>query len=130
MAKPTQVASPNPAIGHANQFISLIVFAPEQVGHRLRHLPIRAQVKMWTRWHPGTAHTTTANAKSVLRLLAPRYQSLDTEITELDVEIRRLCQKVNSALLAARGVGPDNAAASNATSHAKSTDSSKPPPTP
>ena len=42
--------------------------------------------------------------------LARRYQLLDTEIAELDVEIRRLCAKANPALLAANGAGPDTAA--------------------
>ena len=46
-----------------------------------------------------------------LRYLARRYQSLDTEITQLDIEIRRLCAEANPALLAAKGVGPDTAAA-------------------
>ena len=46
-----------------------------------------------------------------LRHLARRYQTLDTEIGELDTEIRGLCAKANPALLAAEGVGPDTAAA-------------------
>ena len=46
-----------------------------------------------------------------LRYLARRYQSLDTEIAELKIEIRRLCAKANPAPLAAKGVGPDTAAA-------------------
>ena len=45
-----------------------------------------------------------------LRHLARRYQALDTEIAELEIEIRRLCAKANPALLAAEGVGPDTAA--------------------
>ena len=46
-----------------------------------------------------------------LRHLARRYQALDTEIAQLNIEIRRLCAKANPALLAAKGVGPDTAAA-------------------
>ena len=46
-----------------------------------------------------------------LRHLARRYQALDTEIAQLEAEIRRLCAKANPALLAAKGVGPDTAAA-------------------
>ena len=42
--------------------------------------------------------------------MARRYQTLDTEITELDTEIRGLCAEANSALLAAEGVGPETAA--------------------
>ena len=44
-------------------------------------------------------------AKVALRYLARRYQSLDTEIAQLDVEIRRLGAEANPALLAAKGVG-------------------------
>ena len=47
-----------------------------------------------------------------LRYLARRYRTLDTEIAELKIEIRRLCAEANPALLAAKGVGrPDTAAA-------------------
>ena len=46
-----------------------------------------------------------------LRHLARRYRALDTEIAQLEGEIRRLCAKANPALLTAKGVGPDTAAA-------------------
>ena len=51
----------------------------------------------------------TAYAKKVLRHLARRYQTLDTKITQLEGDIRRLCAKANPALLAANGLGPDTA---------------------
>jgi len=93
----------------ANQIHSVIVGAPEQVKCRLRGLGLRAQVRVCARWRPGEAQTTAAYAKRALRHLARRYQALDAEIGELDVEIRRLCAKANPALLAANGVGPDTA---------------------
>ncbi len=68
-------------------------------------------VRICVRWRPGEAQTTTAYAKRALRHLARRYRTLDTEIAELDTEIRRLCAKANPALLAASGVGPHSAAA-------------------
>ena len=40
-----------------------------------------------------------------------RYQNLDTEITQVDKQIRGLCARANPALLAAYGVGPDTASA-------------------
>ena len=95
----------------ANQLISLVVTAPEPIRHQLRDLPTRAQIKVCAAFRPGTAQTTTAYAKRTLRHLARRYQNLDTEITQLDLKIRRLCARANPALLAARGVGPDTAAA-------------------
>ena len=95
----------------ANQIHSVTVTAPEQVKHQLRGLKLKARVRVCARWRPGQAQTTTAYAKMALRYLARRYQSLDTEITQLDIEIRRLCAEANPALLAAKGVGPDTAAA-------------------
>ena len=95
----------------ANQIHSLAVTAPEQVKRQLRGLDVGARVRVCARWRPGGEQTTAVYAKRVLRRLARRYRALDTEIDELDVEIRRLCAQANPALLAAAGVGPDTAAA-------------------
>ena len=95
----------------ANQIHSLAVTAPEQVKRQLKGLNIGARVRVCAAFRPGTDHTTTTYAKRALRRLARRYQALDTEIDELDVEIRRLCAQTNPALLGAAGVGPDTAAA-------------------
>jgi transposase len=46
-----------------------------------------------------------------LRLLARRAQTLDTEIVELDATLLKLTATANPALLSARGVGADVAAA-------------------
>lgn len=93
----------------ANQIHSVIVGAPEQVKCRLRGLNLQAQVRVCARWRPGEAQTTTAYAKKTLQHLARRYQALDTEIGELEADIRLLCARANPALLAAKGVGPDTA---------------------
>ena len=95
----------------ANQLASLVVTAPEPVRHQLRDLHTRAQIKVCAVFRPGTAQTTTAYAKRALRHLARQYQTLDTEITQLNLEIRLLCARTNPVLLAAPGVGPDTAAA-------------------
>ena len=88
-----------------------MVTAPEQVRHQLRGLSTQARVKTCARFRPGTAPTTTTYAKKTLRFLARRYQTLTAEIRELDTEIHTLCAQANPALLAARGVGADTAAA-------------------
>ena len=93
----------------ANQIHSVTDGAPEQVKCRLRGLNLQAQVRVCARWRPGEAQTTVAYAKKALRHLARRYQALDTEIGELEADIRRLCARANPALLAAPGVGPDTA---------------------
>ncbi len=95
----------------ANQLHSLAVTAPEGVKRRLKDLDIGARVRVCASFRPGTDHTTTAYAKRALRRLARRYRALDTEITQLEAQIRRLCAKANPALLAAKGIGPDTAAA-------------------
>ena len=95
----------------ANQIHSVAVTAPEQVQCQLRGRTLKARVRVCARWRPGAEQTTTAYAKMALRHLARRYQALDTEIAQLNIEIRRLCAKANPALLAAKGVGPDTAAA-------------------
>ena len=93
----------------ANQIHSVTVGAPEPLKCQLKGLNLRAQVRVCARRRPSEAQTTTAYAKKVLRHLARRYQTLDTKITQLEGDIRRLCAKANPALLAATGVGPDTA---------------------
>ena len=46
-------------------------------------LRTRVQVKVCAVFRPGIAQTTTAYTKRVLRHLARRYQTLDTEIKRL-----------------------------------------------
>ena len=94
-----------------NQIHGLVVTAPQQVKHQLQGVSAKTRVKICARFRPGTAQTTTACAKKTLRFLARRYQSLTAEIKELDTDIHRLCVQVNPALLSARGVGADTAAA-------------------
>ena len=95
----------------ANQIHALVVTAPEPLKHQLRGLKLKARVRVCARLRPGEAQTTVAYAKKALRHLARRYQTLDTEIAQLDAEIRRLCAQANPALLGAEGVGPDTTAA-------------------
>ena len=97
----------------ANQIHALVVTAPEPLKHQLKGMKLKARVAVCARWRPGQAQTTVAYAKKALRYLARRYRSLDTEIAQLDVEIRSLCAKANPALLAAEGVGSDTAAGDN-----------------
>ena len=95
----------------ANQIHAVTLTAPEPLKRQLKDLGLRKRVRVCARLRPGQAQTTVAYAKKALRYLARRYQTLDTEITQLDAEIRRLCAQANPALLAAPGVGPDSAAA-------------------
>ena len=94
----------------ANQIHSLLTVAPESLKAQLNDMNLKAQVQVCARFRPS-GESTVSYAKQALRRLARRYQTLDTEITELDAEIRRLCAKANPALLAAHGVGLDSATA-------------------
>ena len=88
----------------------MAVTAPEPLKAQLRDLNLKAQVRVCARLRPS-GESSVSYAKQALRRLARRYQTLDAEIRELDVEIKRLCATTNPALLAAHGVGPDSAAA-------------------
>ncbi len=94
-----------------NQMHSLVVTAPEQVKHQLKGLSSKARVEVCASFRPGAAHTTVRYAKQALRHLARRWQTLTSEIKELDPQIRGLCARANPALLATLGVGGDTAAA-------------------
>ena len=94
----------------ANQIHSVLIVAPEPLKAQLRDLNLKAQVRVCARFRLS-GKSSVSYAKQALRRLARRYQTLDTEIAELDVEIRYLCAKANPALLAAHGAGPDSAAA-------------------
>ena len=94
----------------ANQIHSVLTVAPEPLKAQLNDMNLKAQVRVCARFRPS-GESTVSYAKQALRRLARRYQTLEVEIVELDVEIRRLCAKANPALLGAHGVGPDCAAA-------------------
>ena len=95
----------------ANQLHALVVTAPHQVKHQLRNKSIKTRVKICAAFRPSTDDSVVSYTKTTLRHLARRYQTLTTEIEELNTQINRLCAKVNPALLGALGVGLDTAAA-------------------
>ena len=77
---------------------SLLVGAPEPLKAQLRGMNLKARVRVCARFSTQRKVSSVSYAKQALRRLARRYQVLDTEIAELDVEIRRLCAKANPAL--------------------------------
>ena len=97
----------------ANQIDAVVVTAPEHLKDRLRALNTARTVEACARLrHPGTdSDPVLAAAKQALRSLARRHQALTAEIKHLDAELRRLCERVNPALLSACGVGAETAAA-------------------
>ena len=96
-------------VGSASTNCTLVT-APEQVAAPLRGSRTAALMAACCGLRPGGGEAVAA-AKMSMRCLARRHRALSAEISELDAEIARLCAKANPALIAARGVGADTAAA-------------------
>lgn len=95
----------------SNQIRDLIITAPDGLRDRLVGLSTRARIELCARMRPGAVSDVGEATKRSLRCLARRHEALTAEIAELDDAIHELCVTVNPALLGARGVGPEVAAA-------------------
>lgn len=95
----------------SNQIRDLIVTAPDALRDRLVELTTAARIEMCARMRPGAVTEPGEATKRSLRCLARRHEALAAEIAELDEAIYELCVAQNPALLGARGVGPEVAAA-------------------
>jgi transposase len=95
----------------SNQIRDLITTAPDGLRDRLFGLSTRARIELCARMRPGAVTEVGEATKRSLRCLARRHEALTAEIAELDDAIHELCIAVNPALLGARGVGPEVAAA-------------------
>jgi transposase len=95
----------------ANQIRDVIVTAPDDLRAQLSALGTPARVRACARFRPGQVSDPAEAARRALRCLARRHQALSAEISELDEVLGQLCAQAGPALLAARGVGPEVAAA-------------------
>jgi len=95
----------------ANQIHNLIVSAPSELRARLEPLELADCVELCARFKAKAVTTPTAAAKTTLRSLSRRWQTLSAEIEALEVDIDQLCVKANLALMGALGVGADVASA-------------------
>ena len=95
----------------SNQIRDLIVTAPDGIRDRLVELTTAARIETCARMRLGALSDGGEATKRALRCLARRYEALAAEIAELDEAIHALCVAQNPALLGARGVGPEVAAA-------------------
>lgn len=95
-----------------NQITNMIVTAPQTLRAELEPLNATARVKKCAGFRTGVdmADPLTAT-KAVLRRLAHRFQTLTTEIEAADSELAQLTVATNPALVGAKGVGPEVAAA-------------------
>ena len=95
----------------ANQLKSLLVTAPEELRDRLRGLSTKEIVAAAIRFRPGAMPETPEEAtRFALRSVARRHRSLSEEITELEVQLKRLVAEVAPDLPALLGVGTDHSA--------------------
>jgi len=100
-----------------NALQAIIVTAPEELRAMLRDLRKRTLITRCARLRPETAVLTglashpdrllIAGAKTALRGLAVRWQTLDTEIKQLTDQISTLVQDAAPSLTALPGVGPE-----------------------
>ncbi len=95
----------------SNQIRDLIVTAPDELRDRLVELSTTTRIELCARMRPGAVTEPGEATKRSLRCLARRHEALANEIAELDAAIHELCATENPALLGARGVGPEVAAA-------------------
>jgi transposase len=94
-----------------NQLKSLLVTAPDELRDRLRRLSTKELVTAAIRFRPGALPETPEEAtKFALRSVARRYRSLSEEITELDIQLKRLVAEVAPDLPTLLGVGTDHSA--------------------
>jgi transposase len=93
-----------------NQIKALLVTAPEPVRATTASLGPASLIGHLSRLRPGTdLRDPAAAAKTALRTLARRHQSMDTEIRDLDRAIKDLVTHVAPQLLEVLGVGVETA---------------------
>lgn len=95
----------------ANQIRDLVVTAPDELRAQLKGLNTAKRVAMCAGFRPGDYTEPAEGLRHALRHLARRHEALDAEIAELDQALAVLTARANPALVAARGVGHEVAAA-------------------
>lgn len=93
-----------------NQIRTLLVSAPAILREQVAGLDPAALIRALARKRPSDdlSHPLAATRAS-LRRLARRHQAMNTEIAELDAEIKPLVARAAPQLLALFGVGPETA---------------------
>jgi transposase len=88
---------------------ALIVTAPDGLRAQLRGLTSRELIATCAARRPDTAKLDDPATATIiaLRSLARRHQQLSTEINELQALVTPLVTRINPALLALKGIGPD-----------------------
>ena len=89
-----------------NEFHAQVVTAPEPIRTRLRDLPITTAIRTASRYRvDATTLTTTAIARSTLRVVGQRIERLDAEIAQLESQRKKLHPHSAPSLRERCGVG-------------------------
>lgn len=94
----------------ALQLRNLLVTAPDELAEALRELTTKQAVGRCSRLKRTARLDPIGANRKALRSLAHRWQQLDDEVAELDVDLKRLTALAAPRLLAEAGIGPENAA--------------------
>jgi transposase len=94
----------------ALQLRSLIMTAPDQLREPLAGLTTKQAVARCARMRPAGRLDALGATRKALRSLGRRWQTLDTEIRELDSDLKQLTTQAAPGLLAQPGIGPETAA--------------------
>jgi transposase len=93
-----------------NQVHAILVMAPEPIRTKYRSLTKRRLINALARCRAVAPDPVETETLTALRILAQRHRDLKAQIELLTRRIDTLVNKVNPALRAATGIGPDTAA--------------------
>ena len=96
-------------VAAAEQLHGVLSSAPEALRQPLLNLKTKTLVTTCAAMRPGPLTSTTAATKTTLRSLARRWQQLQGELDQLDVQLQTLVTAAAPTLLALPGVGIDTA---------------------
>jgi transposase len=89
---------------------NLILTAPDELREALLGLTTKQAIARCAGFRRSSRLDTTAATRRALRTLARRWQQLDREVHELDVQLKQLTRLAARRLLAESGIGPETAA--------------------
>jgi transposase len=96
-------------VAAAEQLYGVVCSAPEELRQPLLNLKTKALVRACAALRPGPLTSTTAATKTTLRTLARRWQQLQAELDQLDLQLEELVTSAAPTLVALPGVGVETA---------------------
>lgn len=89
---------------------NIVVAAPDELHEQLARLTTKQLVERCARFHRPAQLDAVGATRKALRSLARRWQQLDAELRELDVDLKHLTALAAPRLLNEPGIGPETAA--------------------